>query len=386
MKAYHVKHLLVGNETQLDNVYLIVQGQRIVEVTHTTPKDIDIVDYSDKTVIPGLIDTHVHLCMNPENTFKKRHVAEITIETIKNAQKHLKSGVTFVRDVGAEDCVDFVVRDAINRGDVEGCQFLAAGAVICMTGGHGWTFGGRQCDGEDEVRKGTREQLRAGADLVKVMATGGVLTPGVEPGSPQLTYDELKVCCEEAHKAGKKVATHAQGTTGIKNAILAGVDSVEHGIYLTDEIIDLMKEKNVYLVPTLAAVHWILEAGVESGIPAYAVEKCERVVDAHIASFKKAHNAGVKIAMGTDAGTPYNLHDKSGFELVLLVKHGMSAKEAIIASTKNAADLLGILDNYGTLEKGKFADFVVYDQNPVDDINVIMQPSAVYKLGNKVEL
>lgn len=196
MKAYHVKHLLVGNELQLDNVYLVEDNKKIVEIVSMRPENIEVIDYSDKTVVPGLIDTHVHLCMDPINTFKERHVGELTLETVKNAKKHLQSGITFVRDVGAQDGVDFVVRDAINRGEVDGCQFLAAGAVICMTGGHGWTFGGRQCDGEDEVRKGTREQLRAGADLIKVMATGGVLTPGVEPGNPQLSFEELKVCCE----------------------------------------------------------------------------------------------------------------------------------------------------------------------------------------------
>ncbi len=384
MIAYKIKHLVVGNHKQKDDVYMIVSENRIQSIQKEAPKDIEIVDYSTKTVIPGMIDCHVHLGMNPNKMEGERHPADITIETIINAQKHLHSGITFVRDVGGELGVDLQVRDAINAGKVEGCQYLASGQVITMTGGHGWQFGGRQCDGEDEVRKGTREQLRSGVDLVKIMATGGVLTPGVEPGSPQLTTNEMRVACEEAHKAGKKVATHAQGNTGIKNAIEAGVDSVEHGIFLDEEAINMMKERGVYLVPTLAAPFWIVEKGVEHGIPAYAVEKSKRIIDTHIKSYQMALAAGVKIAMGTDAGTPFNQHDASAYELKLMVKYGMTPMEAIVASTSSAADLLGIDANYGTLEVGKFADFVVYDSNPAEDISCIQDVFAVYKLGKQV--
>lgn len=386
MKAYKVKHLVVGNHDQHDDVYMIVEESRIKKIQKEAPKDIEIVDYSTATIIPGMIDCHVHLGMNPSKMEAERHPASITIETIKNAQKHLRTGVTFVRDVGGEEGVDLVVRDAINRGEVVGCQYHAAGRVITMTGGHGWQFGGRQCDGVDEVRKGAREQLRSGVDLVKVMATGGVLTPGVEPGSPQLTMEEMKAACDEAHKAGCKVATHAQGNTGIKNAIEAGVDSVEHGIFLDDEAIQMMIDRGVYLVPTLAAPYWIVEKGVENGIPEYAVAKSKRIIEDHINSFKKAHKAGVKIAMGTDAGTPFNQHDCSAFELKLMVEHGMTPMEAIVASTSSAADLLNIATNYGTLEAGKFADFVVYESNPSENIDCIMEPIAVYKLGKHVTI
>lgn len=216
------------------------------------------------------------------------------------------------------------------------------------------------------------------------MATGGVTTPGVEPGSPQLSMEEMKAAVEEAHKAGKKTASHAQGTQGIKNAILAGIDSIEHGIYLDDEAIELMIKNDVYLVPTLVAPYFIVEYGTEAGIPQYAVDKAKAVMDTHRESFAKAYKAGVKIAMGTDAGTPFNFHDGAPHELILMVKSGMSPMDAIVSSTKGSADCLGILDDYGTLESGKFADFLVLDDNPLDNLDTLFNINSVYKLGKKV--
>lgn len=375
-----------------ENSYMIVEDKKIVEIGRLenleSTEALEVVDLSGKYLMPGLINAHVHITMEPVGDpfglINSESAAKTTIRGVENLKKHLKAGTTFFRDVGGPVGIDLSLRDAVNEGLIEGPQFLAAGRVICMTGGHGWSIG-READGVDEVRKAAREQLKAGADLLKIMATGGVTTPGVEPGSPQLSMEEMRAAVEEAHNAGKKTASHAQGTRGIKNAILAGIDSIEHGIYLDDETIELMIKKNVYLVPTLVAPYFIVKYGIEAGVPKYAVDKAAAVMDTHRANFTKAYKAGVKIAMGTDAGTPFNYHEGAPYELKLMVEAGTTPMDAIVASTKGSADCLGILDNYGTLEVGKFADFLVLDENPVENLDTLFNINAVFKLGKKVD-
>jgi imidazolonepropionase-like amidohydrolase len=211
------------------------------------------------------------------------------------------------------------------------------------------------------------------------------MTPGVEPGSPQLTLEELKAGVEEAGKAGRRTASHAQGTTGIKNAVLAGITSIEHGIFLSDEVIELMLEHGTYLVPTLVAPYWIVKKGRAAGIPDYAVKKSEDVIEAHLASFRKALAAGVKIAFGTDAGTPFNEHGANTFELELLVENGMTPLQALEAGTRVSAELLGIEDKVGTLEAGKLADVVVVAGDPLADIKAVRNVQVVVKEGQIVK-
>jgi len=314
---------------------------------------------------------------------EKQSDATIAFHAVSNAKKYLKAGVTYVKDMGAPNFINIDIRDAVNSGLIEGTRILASGKCLTMTGGHGWQMG-RECDGADEVRKAAREQLRAGADFLKIMATGGVMTPGVEPGSPQLNQDEIEAAVIEAHKVGKKISTHAQGATGIKNAVLAGVDSVEHGIYLTDEIIEAMLKRGTYLVPTLNAPYFIVENGIEAGIPDYMVEKSKRVIEDHVRSFQRAKAAGVKIAMGTDGSTPFNGPEKTAFELSLMIKAGLTPMEAIAASTKSAAELLGVDKDFGTLEAGKTADFIVLNEDPLLNIDTLMNVAEVYKDGKKI--
>lgn len=379
-------------ENPVENSYFIVEGKKIIKVGSGdligSENNIEVIDLSGKTVMPGLINSHVHITMEPIgdsiSTMANDSIAKSTLRGVANLRKHLLAGTTFFRDLGAPSGIDLDLRDAVNEGLIEGPQFLAAGKCVTMTGGHGWFFG-READGVDETRKAAREQLKAGADVIKIMATGGVLTKGVEPGSPQLSMEEIESAIIEAHKAGKKTSTHAQGTEGIKNAILAGIDSVEHGIFLDDEVIQLMVERGVYLVPTLVAPYFIVKNGVEAGIPQHAVDKSNYVIKYHIESFKKAYKAGVKIAMGTDAGTPFNLHNAAVHELKQMADYAMTPMESIVASTKSSADLLGILDDYGTLEEGKFADFLVLDENPIDNLNTLFNINSVYKLGKKVK-
>ena len=379
-------------EKPLENAYMIVEGKKIKEVGNSLDlpdsSDFNLVDLSGKTVMPGMINSHVHITMepigDPNSLLLNESKYKTTLRGVANLKKHLYSGVTYFRDMGGLDHIDIELRDAVNSGLIEGPQFLASGKVVTMTGGHGWIIG-RESDGPDETRKAAREQLKAGADVIKIMATGGVMTKGVEPGSPQLSMEEMRPAVEEAHRTGKKTASHAQGTVGIKNAIRAGIDSIEHGIFLDDEAISMMVENGTYLVPTLAAPYFIVKYGVANGVPEFIVKKAESVMDSHIASFKQAFKAGVKIAMGTDSGTPFNQHDGSYYELMLFVENGMTPMEAIVASTKNSSECLGIEKEYGTLEKDKFADFIVLDENPLDKLDTLLNVKEVYKLGKKVK-
>lgn len=393
MKKIFFKGAVLINGTgtlPIQNSGLLVEDNKILKIGDLKEFELEetteVVDLSGKVIMPGMINCHVHVTMEPtDSSMSLKSNARVALEAAENIKKYLKSGVTYVRDMGAPNYIDIDIRNAVKEGLIDGTRLLVSGKVVTMTGGHGWQHG-RECDGVDEVRKAAREQLKAGADLVKIMATGGVMTPGVEPGSPQLSKEEIEAAVIEAHNAGKKTASHAQGEAGIKNAVLAGIDSIEHGIFLTDEIIEMMLERGTYLVPTLAAPYFIIENGEEAGIPAFMVEKSKRVGEFHIRSFQKAKEAGVKIAMGTDGGTPFNLHTKSAFELKLMVEHGMTPMEAIIASTKSAAELLGIDKNYGTLEKGKAADFIVLKENPLTNIETLLDVQQVYKDGKKVTL
>ncbi len=346
------------------------------------------IDCEGKTLIPGLIDAHVHLCLepcaDPVTVLINESDARTAIKAVNHARKTLQCGVTTARDMGGKNYIDLDLRDAVAENELIGPGLLVSGKVITMTGGHGWQMG-EEVDGEDEARRGARRQLKKGVDLVKIMATGGVMTEGVEPGSPQFTEAEMRAAIEEAHKAGRKTATHAQGTTGIKNAIKAGIDSIEHGIFLDEEAVEMMLERGVYLVPTLAAPYWISRKGREAGIPEYAVKKSDAVVDAHVNSFKLAYEAGVKIAMGTDAGTPFNDHGKNSFEIILMVEKGMAPLDAIKSSTSLGAELLGISDRVGTVAEGKQADLLVLDGDPLNDIGNIEKVHMVFKNGRLVK-
>jgi imidazolonepropionase-like amidohydrolase len=327
------------------------------------------VDTSGSTLLPGLIDCHVHLVYggeaDPGAVQGKLTDGQITIKALENAQATLAGGITAIRDCGGKDYLEFAVRDAVNAGRYLGPSIRAVGRMICMTGGHGNRIG-RVADGVEEVIKAVREQIHAGADLIKIMATGGVMTPGVNPEDAHYTAEEIGAGIAEGKRFKRKSASHAQGSEGILNAVRGGISSIEHGIFMTDECIEEMLKAGTYLVPTLAAIGNIM-AHPDRGVPDYVIEKAGRVLEVHKESVRRYYQEGGLIAMGTDAGTPFNLHGANALELGYMVDIGISPSDALIISTRNAADLIGLTDQ-GTVTPGMKADLLVVDGNPTERI------------------
>ena len=327
------------------------------------------VDCSEGTVMPGLIDCHVHLLFrgepDPMAVLEKLDAAHAVVRALEHAADTLRGGTTSVRDCGGREYQEFAVRNACNEGRFPGPTIRAAGKMICMTGGHGNRVG-RVADGPDEVVKAVREQIHAGCDFVKIMATGGVMTPGVNPEDAHYSAEEMAVGIAEAKRFHRPTASHAQGAEGILNATRGGVTSIEHGIFMNEECCREMVERGTFLVPTLAALRNIL-GNAEAGIPDYVVEKARRCAAAHEQSVRMFRDAGGRIALGTDAGTPFNLHGHNAEELRFMVEVGLTNLEALRAGTSNAADLMG-LDDRGRIVEGAVADLLLVDGDPSLDI------------------
>lgn len=369
---------------------IVVSNGRIAGVSHAAGgADIEAketIDLEGRTLMPGLINAHVHIMMDagpdPFAAMNRDGLAATVLQGAQMGERMIAAGITSARDLGGYEYGEMALRDAFASGRFTGPRLLCAGKVITMTGGHGWPIG-MESDGPDETRKAARLNLKHGADCIKIMATGGVLTPGVEPGAQQLSEEEIRAVVEEAHKAGKRTATHAQGTEGIKAALRAGIDTVEHGIFLDEEAIGMMMARGVVFVPTLAAPYQIVEAGEEKGIPAYALDKSRRVMDAHRKSFEWAATSGVTIAAGNDGGTPFNPSDDLVTELRLMVEYGLSPLGAIRAATLGSAKALGLSEETGTIQAGNWADCLILDQgaDPLQDITAIGKVWMVVKQG-----
>jgi imidazolonepropionase-like amidohydrolase len=342
------------------------------------------IDGSGHSLLPGLINCHVHLC-NDGSADTVRQVRDdsvplATLRGVKNLGIALRAGVTTVRDCGAADGVAVELARAAASGLITGPRILAAGRVITMTGGHGY-FIGREADGPEAVRQATRAELKAGADFIKAMATGGVLTPGVEPDHGGLAEDELLWVARTAHSAGRRTACHAIGGRGIKNALRAGIDSIEHGFHLDDEALELAVRNGTFLVPTLVAIESITANAGEPELPDWVIRKAEAESGAHRAAFGSALAAGVTIAAGTDAGTPFNPHGDLARELGLMVDYGMAPLPAITAATASAARNLDIHHQVGTIEVGKQADLILVPGDPAADISRLGQVDLVMQRG-----
>ena len=336
------------------------------------------------TVLPGLIDCHVHLCADAGPDFAGQlstdSVQMGALRALAGCASLLRAGVTTVRDCGGHDNIAIDVGKAIQAGVVDGPDIIAAGRVITMTGGH-CHYIGREADGPDGVRHAVRAEIKAGAGVIKTMATGGVLTPGVSPGQVALVPEELRVIVEEAHNAGKRVACHAIGNTGIKNALRAGVDSVEHAIHLDDEAIELLKDTGAFVVPTLIALEEEIEAGKVGKIADWLYQKALRERESHRESCASAIAAGVKLAVGTDSGTPFNPHGRAWRETELLIELGLPPADALVALTRGGAECLGLDDAIGTVEPGKRADLVAVEGDPVVDHAALRRVRLVAKGG-----
>lgn len=387
---------------------VVVSDGKIVQVGGSAPAGARLIDLGDATLLPGFMDAHTHLTFDP-NTFTPagrlgnmaKTPAEFAIESAENARKTLLAGFTTVRNLGAQDFVDIGLRNAINRGLTPGPRILTAGKSLGTTGGHcdptngarpgaapepDWTQG--IANSPDHFRAAVRYQIKAGADLIKVCATGGVLSLNNDVDSSQLTQDELSAIASEAHAKGRKVAAHAHGDEGARRAVAAGIDSIEHGSFLQEPTLDLMKQRGTFYVPTLHALDSIM-LGLEKGVQMDPrnVAKARKAGDSIHATFRKAVQRGVRIAFGTDVGV--GEHGANAREFRLMVQHGLSPLLALKAATSIDAELFGIASQTGTLESGKLADIVAVPGNPLDDITVtervlfVMKEGAVYRHDRK---
>jgi imidazolonepropionase-like amidohydrolase len=366
-----------------ENVTIVVDDGRVASIAANDARADAERTYEAQSVVPGLINSHVHLEVNGEpdtqTFFLIRTPTERTLDAARHARLALEAGVTTVRDLGGSESNAVALRDAIARGHHAGPTIVPAGRAICMTGGHGF-FLGREADGPWDVRKAVREQRKAGATCIKLIATGGVLTKGAVPGQDQLSEEEMRAAIDEARTHGMRVAAHAIGTSGIKNALRAGVTSVEHGHLLDDEAIALFKERDAYLVPTLAAVWCIYENIAGGAQPDYVVRKATEIYQSAGDNIRKAWRAGVKIAGGSDAGTPYNRHENYAYEVELMsTVLGMTPQQALIAATSTAAELLGV--DAGVLADGRPADLLLLGGDAGTDVRALREPRVVIKAG-----
>jgi imidazolonepropionase-like amidohydrolase len=349
------------------------------------------IDLSTATCLPGLIDVHTHLTSDPKDSGYAGlgvSVPRKAITGAKNANKTLLAGFTTVRNVGADDFTDVALRDGINEGDVPGPRILVSGPALGITGGHcdnnllPFEFHYKDvgvADGPWAVRAKVREVVKYGADVIKVCASGGVLSKGDLPGTPQYTLEELTAIVEEAHKLGRKVAAHAHGTQSIKDAIHAGIDSVEHASLIDEEGIKLAKEHGTYLVFDIYDDDYILSHGLEAGMLPESVEKEKKLGRLQPENFRRAFEAGAKLAFGTDAGV--YPHGDNAKQFAKMVEWGMKPMDAIQAATIRAADLIGWSDKVGTLEAGHYADLVATNGDPLSDVKSLESVTFVMKGG-----
>jgi len=334
-----------------------------------------LLDLQGQFVLPGLIDTHVHLSGSGEADSQFRaEDGVMALKILSNAQKNLAAGITTVRDLGGWNELEFVVRDWVKRGEFAGPRMCLAGRFISITESGADYYEGmyRVADGINEIRRAVREQVKHGADLIKIGVTGAVLVENGVPGATHFNQDEIEALVQEAEKFGRRVAAHAHGADGILKAIQAGASTIEHGTFLYKDptAIQLMAERGIFLVPTLK-VGWDIMLAKDSNIPEWILEKNKATQGEAELSLKMAYEAGVPIAMGSDVGTPLNYHGRNGLEIYWMHRAGMSAMDAIHSATGNAARALGWDSWMGTLEAGKVADLIVLDANPLDDLRIL---------------
>jgi imidazolonepropionase-like amidohydrolase len=385
-----------------ENVVVVVEGERIKSVGSPAqikiPLGASVIDLSNLTVLPGLIDCHTHLGSRADRydelfDFKDSPFSH-AFAGVVNARKTLEAGFTAVRDVGSDPFLAVDLRNSVNEGFIPGPRIVASGPGISITGGHGdlnnyspqtrvMMFPEERdygiADGVDQIRHVIRAQVKYGVDVIKILSSGGVLSRGDNPGAPQYTLEELKAAVDEAHMAGRKIASHAHGAQGIKNAILAGIDSIEHASLIDDEGIRLAKEHGTYLVMDIYNDDYLINEAPKFGLTEEKINKEKMVGRLQRENFEKAFKAGVKMAFGTDAGV--YPHGDNAKQFFYMVKYGMTPAQAIRAATSSAAELIGRSKDVGTLEVGKYADIIALEADPMADVRALERVSFVMKGG-----
>jgi len=359
---------------------------RLKDLPDEVAADRSVMDGDGQALLPGLINTHVHLSFDgrPDpQSYAANSEAQETLIVVASALQSLAGGVTTVRDCGARTSAVIALAEAVENGLVTGPRVVASGSFITMTGGHG-NWAGIEADGTEAVRAAVRGQAKRGARSIKLIATGGVLTPGTEPGGASYTEEELAAGVAEADRLGVPVAAHAIGTEGIKNAIRAGVGSIEHGSYLDDEACELMVARNVSHAPTLSAYHTLVTGGSQAGVSPAILRKAVGASKSNTASFRRSVAAGVNVVCGTDAGTPQNLHGGVGLEIRLMVEAGVSIDAAVKFATLNSARCLGLEDQIGSIEQGKVADLILVDPKFAENPILLDFPSYVMRNGRSM--
>jgi imidazolonepropionase-like amidohydrolase len=349
------------------------------------PSDGVTTDFGDATILPGLVDAHVHLGFDASPDIgalaQSDTPATAALRSAMNARRHLAAGVTAVRDLGSLQGVVVDVARAVGTPLLPVAPtIVASGQVLTITGGHGF-FMGREVDGPDAFRRGARAEIKRGARALKVIATGGVITEQGTPGATAMTPPELSAAVDEAHKAGLRVAAHAHGTEGIKNALRAGADTIEHASYLDDEAIELFLQGDASMVSTLLASEQLMPHLDDPEMPAHVRAKIRDHTSQEAASLERAIEAGVRIAAGTDAGTGYNPHGGLPEQIALLGRHGMTPERALTAATRDAARAVGLAETHGRLTAGRRADLLVVDGDPFADLSALRNIRAVYLEG-----
>ena len=375
----------------IDNPVIVITGEKISAISGPAPAGATVIDLAGATLVPGLIDAHTHIIGQGTHFGYETLGVSTPMETLwgaRNAKVTLEAGFTTVRNVGASGYSDVALRDAINQGLVPGPRMLVSGPPLGITGGHcddnllpfeRHDIAEGVADGIAGVQRKTREVIKYGADVVKICATGGVLSKGDDPQASQYTLEEMKAIVADAHRLGRKVAAHAHGAQGILWATEAGVDSIEHGSYIDDAAITAMKQHGTYLVPTMYLQTWMLENAQSIGLPPMYAGKMRQVTEVARKNVSHAFASGVKVAFGTDAAVyPHGLN---AHEFNVYVQMGMTPIQAIQTATVNAADLLGWSDRIGTLEVGKFADIVAVSSDPTKDVTTLEHPIFVMRGG-----
>ena len=402
----HAGKMLVGTDQDVkEQQTLVIEDSKIAAIKagfltkqQLKISDADVIDLKNQMVLPGLIDMHVHVTFerdakrNPHQ-WATEYEADYALRSLKYLQRTVEAGFTSVRDLGSSYQVIFPLKRAVERGDIVGPRIFAAGDMITPTGGHGDMHGYRRditkateggglgvCDGADDCTRAVRDVIKSGADVIKITATGGVLSNTAAGVNQQFTDEELSAIVNTAHHLGRKVTAHAHGTEGIKAALRAGVDSIEHGSFLDKDTVKLFKKQDAYLVPTLLAGATVKEEVLNNpNMPKAIADKVEIVAPKMEASFKLALKNKVKIAFGTDSGV--SKHGDNAKEFELLVKYGMTPKQAIKSATVEAAKLLGQSDSLGDLSVGKQADIISVNINVLDNISELSQVQFVMKDG-----